>query len=265
MKDRIVLAYSGGLDTSVAINWLAQETDAEVIALTADVGQGGEDTEVIRQRALDCGAVEAVVADVRTRFAEQCCLPALLANGLYMDKYPLISAVSRPIIAESLIVAAREHGAQAVAHGSTGKGNDQARFEVSIAALAPDLKVLAPARDSGMTRDRAVAFALDKGLPIDTSNKSPYSIDQNVWGRTVECGPLEDLWNAPEPNVYVYTETPDSLKEPDEVVINFDSGRPIAIDGQSASTFQIISLLNDRAGAHGIGRLEHGRGSSGGN
>jgi argininosuccinate synthase len=255
MTERIILAYSGGLDTSVAIGWLAQESGIEVIAVTADVGQG-EDMEVIRQRALACGAVEAVITDARTTFAEECCLPALLANGLYMGKYPLISAVSRPAIARELVAAARAHGACAVAHGSTGKGNDQARFEISIKALAPDLRILAPVRDSGVTRDRAIMFALDKGLPIETSVKSPYSIDQNAWGRTAECGPLEDIWSAPAADIYCYTQDPAVAREPDEVTIAFEGGSPVAIDGEPVTMLEAILALNRRAGIHGVGRLD---------
>src|SRR3954469_2096078 len=205
MTDRVVLAYSGGLDTSVGIGWIAEETGAEVVAVAVDVGQGGEDLEQIRKRALACGAVEAVVADARDEFAEQYCLPALRAQALYMDRYPLVSALSRPLIVKHLVGAAKAHGAEAVAHGCTGKGNDQVRFEVGIGALAPELRVLAPVRDSGMTRDKAIAFAEEKGLPIDVTKKSPYSIDQNVWGRAIETGFLEDIWNGPIEDVYSYT------------------------------------------------------------
>ncbi len=255
-KDRVVLAYSGGLDTSVAIGWIAEETGAEVVAVAADVGQGGEDLEVIRQRALDCGAVEAVVADVRDEYADDYCLPALKANGLYMGRYPLVSALSRPLIAKHLVQAARDHGASKVAHGCTGKGNDQVRFEVGIGALAPDLQVLAPVRDSGMTRDKAIAFAEDKGLPIDVNKKSPYSIDQNVWGRAVETGFLEDPWNGPIEDVYDYTKAPDLQRTPDELVLTFSNGVPVAIDGRPVTVLQAIEELNRRAGAAGVGRLD---------
>src|SRR5881227_2633666 len=231
MTDRVVLAYSGGLDTSVAIGWIAAETGADVVAVAADVGQGGEDLDVIRQRALDCGAVEAVVVDARAEFAEDYCLPALRANALYMDRYPLVSALSRPVIVKHLVEAARYHGATMVSHGCTGKGNDQVRFEVGIAALAPELKILAPVRDSGMTRDKAIAFAEEKGLPIDVTKKSPYSIDQNVWGRAVETGFLEDVWNGPIEDVYSYTQAP-GLAEPDEVVVTFADGVPTHLDGK---------------------------------
>jgi len=256
MSNRIVLAYSGGLDTSVAIGWIAEQTGAEVIAVAGDVGQGGEDLEVIRQRALDCGAVDAVVADMREEFADDFCLPALKANALYMDRYPLVSALSRPVIVKHLVAAATYHGADTVAHGCTGKGNDQVRFEVGIGALAPHLKVLAPVRDSGMSRDKAIAFAEEKNLPIDVTKKSPYSIDQNVWGRAVETGFLEDIWNAPTEDVYNYTDDPSVRREPDEVVITFTHGVPSAIDGEPVGMLAAIEILNRRAGAQGVGRLD---------
>ena len=255
-RDRIVLAYSGGLDTSVAIGWIAAETGAEVIAVAADVGQGGEDLEVIRQRALDCGAVEAVVADVRDEYADEYCLPALQGNALYMGRYPLVSALSRPLIVKHLVAAAKEYGASTVSHGCTGKGNDQVRFEVGIGALAPDLRVIAPVRDSGMTRDKAIAFAEEKGLPIDVSKKSPYSIDQNVWGRAVETGFLEDPWNGPIEDVYAYTSDPTVAREADELVLTFTNGVPVAIDGRPVTVLQAIEQLNARAGAQGVGRLD---------
>jgi argininosuccinate synthase len=256
MSERIVLAYSGGLDTSVAIGWLAEETGGDVIALAVDVGQGGENLEEIRKRALACGAVEAEVADVRQEFAEEYCLPALRANALYMETYPLVSALSRPVIAKHLVAAARRHGATSVAHGCTGKGNDQVRFEVGVGALAPDLSVRAPVRDSGMTRDKAIAFAEERGLPIDVTRKSPYSIDQNLWGRAVETGFLEDPWNGPIEDVYAYTSDPAASHEPDEVVIGFSNGAPITIDGRAVSVLDAVLELNRRAGACGVGRLD---------
>jgi argininosuccinate synthase len=256
VKERVVLAYSGGLDTSVAIGWIAEKTGTEVIAVAADVGQGGEDMDVIRKRALDCGAVDAVVVDAKDEFAEEYCLPALKANALYMDRYPLVSALSRPVIVKHLVAAARYHGASIVAHGCTGKGNDQVRFEVGVGTLAPDLRVLAPVRDSGMTRDKAIAFAEQQQLPIDVTKKSPYSIDQNVWGRAVETGFLEDVWNAPIEDLYAYTKDPAVAREPDEVVISFDAGVPVAIDGTPVSMLQAIEVLNARAGGQGIGRLD---------
>jgi argininosuccinate synthase len=256
MTERVVLAYSGGLDTSVCIGWIAEQTGAEVIAVAVDVGQGGEDLETIRKRALDCGAVEAEVADARTEFAEEYCLPALKANALYMDRYPLVSALSRPTIVKHLVAAAKKHGASIVAHGCTGKGNDQVRFEVGIQSLAPELKCIAPVRDYGMTRDKAIAFAEAKALPIETTKKNPYSIDQNVWGRAVETGFLEDIWNGPIEDIYSYTANPATPREPDELVIAFESGVPVAIDGKKVSVLEAIVELNKRAGAQGVGRLD---------
>ncbi|MDF3288949.1 MULTISPECIES: argininosuccinate synthase [Streptomyces] len=256
MTERVVLAYSGGLDTSVCIGWIAEETGAEVIAVAVDVGQGGEDLDVIRKRALACGAVEAEVADAKDEFADEYCLPAIKANALYMDRYPLVSALSRPTIVKHLVSAAKKHGADTVAHGCTGKGNDQVRFEAGIASLAPDLKCVAPVRDYAMTRDKAIAFAEKAGLPIATTKKSPYSIDQNVFGRAVETGFLEDIWNAPIEDIYDYTENPATPRDPDEVVITFKHGVPVAIDGKAVSVLQAIQQLNERAGAQGVGRID---------
>jgi len=256
MKERIVLAYSGGLDTSVAIGWIAEERDAEIIAVAADVGQGGEDLEAIRQRALTCGAAESVVLDLKQEFADDFCLPALQSNALYMDRYPLVSALSRPVIVKHLVWAAKEYGATTVAHGCTGKGNDQVRFEVGIGALAPDLDVIAPVRDSGMTRDKAIEFAERNQLPIDVNKKSPYSIDQNVWGRACETGFLEDIWNGPIEDVYGYTADPASAREPDEVTIGFEHGVPTTLDGKPVTVLEAIEQLNTRAGAQGVGRID---------
>ncbi|KPC65086.1 argininosuccinate synthase [Streptomyces chattanoogensis] len=256
MTERVVLAYSGGLDTSVCIGWIAEETGAEVIAVAVDVGQGGEDLDVIRKRALACGAVEAEVADAKDEFADEYCLPAIKANALYMDRYPLVSALSRPTIVKHLVAAAKKHGATTVAHGCTGKGNDQVRFEAGISSLAPDLKCIAPVRDYAMTRDKAIAFCEANNLPIATTKKSPYSIDQNVFGRAVETGFLEDIWNAPIEDVYEYTQNPATPREADEVVITFEQGVPVAIDGKKVTVLQAIQELNERAGAQGIGRID---------
>ena len=256
MTDRVVLAYSGGLDTSVGIGWIAEATGAEVIAVAVDVGQGGEDLEVIRRRALDCGAVEAYVADARDEFAGEYCMPALKANGLYLDRYPLVSALSRPVIVKHLVRAARQFGATTVAHGCTGKGNDQVRFEVGITSLAPDLKCLAPVRDLALTRDKAIEFAERKKLPIATTKHNPFSIDQNVWGRAVETGFLEDIWNGPTKDVYTYTDDPTFPPVADEVVIRFEQGVPVAIDEVPVTPLQAIQELNRRAGAQGVGRID---------
>ncbi|MBS5948301.1 argininosuccinate synthase [Winkia sp. ACRQY] len=255
-KKRIVLAYSGGLDTSVAIGWIGEQTGAEVIAVAVDVGQGGEDLEVIRQRALDCGAVEAYVADAKEEFASEYCMPALQANALYQDKYPLVSAISRPLIVKHLVRAARQFGADTMAHGCTGKGNDQVRFEVSFTSMAPDLSCISPVRDLALTRDVAIEYAQEHQLPIETSKHNPFSIDQNVWGRAVETGFLEDLWNAPTKDVYTYTDDPTYPPLPDELVISFEKGIPVAIDGNLMNPLQIIQELNTRAGAQGIGRID---------
>ncbi|MBM3691053.1 MAG: argininosuccinate synthase [Actinobacteria bacterium] len=256
MKNRVVLAYSGGLDTSVAIGWLSRDLNADVIAVAADVGQGGEDMEVIRKRALSCGAVESVVLDLKNEFADEYCLPALKANALYMDRYPVVSSLSRPLISKHLVTEAQRFNANVVAHGCTGKGNDQVRFEVSIAALDPSLKIIAPVRDSGMTRDKAISFATENNLPIEVNKKSPYSIDQNVWGRAIETGFLEDIWNAPIEDIYSYTAAPNTNNAPDEVLFSFQNGTPVAIDGKTVSMLEAITLLNARAGAHGIGRID---------
>jgi argininosuccinate synthase len=256
VTDRVVLAYSGGLDTSVGIGWIAEATGAEVIAVAVDVGQGGEDLETIRRRALACGAVEAEVADARNEFADDYLRPALKANALYMQRYPLVSALSRPVIVKHLVAAARKHGASVVAHGCTGKGNDQVRFEVGIGALAPDMTCLAPIRDLALTRDKAIDYAEQHDLPIDVTKKSPYSIDQNVWGRAVETGFLEDIWNGPIEDVYSYTKNPAAPHEPDEVVVRFDHGVPVAIDGRDVTMIEAVEQLNRRAGAVGVGRLD---------
>ena len=256
MTDRVVLAYSGGLDTSVAIGWLADQTGAEVVAVAVDVGQGGEDMDEIRERALACGAVEAIVVDAKDEFAEEYCLPAVRANALYMDRYPIVSALSRPLIVKHLVEAARYHGATTVSHGCTGKGNDQVRFEVGTNALAPELKVIAPVRDYAWTREKAIVWAEEHNLPIDVNKKSPYSIDQNVWGRAVETGFLEDIWNGPIEELYSYTKNPAEPREADEVVITFEAGVPVAIDGKPVTMLQAIEQLNTRAGGQGVGRLD---------
>ena len=256
MTKRIVLAYSGGLDTSVAIGWITEQTGAEVIALAVDVGQGGEDLGTIRQRALDCGAAESVVADARAEFAAGYCLPALRANALYQQRYPLVSALSRPLIVSHLAEVAREYGATMVSHGCTGKGNDQVRFEAGLAALAPGVSVFAPVRDSGMTRDKAIAFAAEKGLPIEVTAKSPYSIDQNLWGRSCETGHLEDIWEAPHDDVWGYTSDPAQPQPADEVTISFADGLPVALDGRPLSPLELITELHTRAGRQGVGRID---------
>jgi argininosuccinate synthase len=256
MAERVVLAYSGGLDTSVGIGWLKDATGKEVVALAIDVGQSGEDMDVIRQRALDCGAVESIVVDAKDEFASDYVVPALKANALYQKRYPLVSALSRPLIAKYLASTAKELGANSVAHGCTGKGNDQVRFEAAVSALAPDLISLAPVRDFALTRDKAIEYAALHNLPIAQSKKSPYSIDQNVYGRAVETGFLEDPWNAPIEDLYTYTQDPAVTREPTEVVISFDQGVPVAIDGVAVTPLQAIEMMNLLAGNQGVGRID---------
>jgi argininosuccinate synthase len=256
MADRVVLAYSGGLDTSVGIGWLKDATGKEVVALAVDVGQGGEDMEDIRQRALGCGAVESIVVDAKEEFAADYLMPALKANALYQKTYPLVSALSRPLISKHLALTAKRLGADSVAHGCTGKGNDQVRFEAAVAALAPDLTSIAPVRDLALTRDKAIIYAEEHNLPIRQSAKNPYSIDKNVWGRAVETGFLEDPWNAPIEDLYEYTQDPSVFREADEVVITFEAGIPTAIDGVAMSPLAIVEQLNAVAGKHGVGRID---------
>ncbi len=256
MAERVVLAYSGGLDTSVGIGWLKDATGKEVVALAVDVGQGGEDMEDIRQRALDCGAVESLVVDARHEFADDFLMPALKANALYQKRYPLVSALSRPVIAKHLAITAKALGADSVAHGCTGKGNDQVRFEAAVAALAPELTSIAPVRDLALTRDKAIIYAEENNLPIRQSAKNPYSIDKNVWGRAVETGFLEDPWNAPIEDLYEYTMDPAVSKPADEVVITFAAGIPVAIGGVGMTALAIIEKMNELAGKHGVGRID---------
>ncbi|HET6794691.1 MAG TPA: argininosuccinate synthase [Acidimicrobiales bacterium] len=253
MAKRVALAYSGGLDTSVAVRWIMEEMGYEVVAVAVDVGQGG-DFEAIRQRALAAGAVEAVVVDAVEEFARDYVAPALLANALYEGKYPLVSALSRPCIAKHLVAAAREHGADAISHGCTGKGNDQVRFEVSARALAPDLDILAPVRDWGLTREQSIDYAERHGIPITVTKASPYSIDQNLWGRTIECGILEDPWEQPPEDVYELT-TP-TATEPREVVVGFEEGLPVSLDGRRMPLHELVLALSDTIGAYGWGRID---------
>jgi argininosuccinate synthase len=252
MAKRVVLAYSGGLDTSVAVRWMGEELGVDVIALAADVGQGG-DLEEVRRRALGAGAVEAVVVDCREEFARDYVAPAVKANALYEGKYPLVSSLSRPLIARHLVAAAREHGADAVAHGCTGKGNDQVRFEVSVRALAPDLEVLAPVRAWGLNRADAMEYADRFGIPVAATRKNPYSIDQNLWGRAVECGAIEDPWAPPPDDVYEMTV--ETGAAPVDIVVTFEEGVPTALMGQAMPLHELIVNLNS-VGSFGWGRLD---------
>jgi argininosuccinate synthase len=254
MAKRVVLAYSGGLDTSVAVRWMLDNQHVEVIALAVDVGQGSDDWDVVRQRALAAGAVEAIVVDAREEFARDYCVPTLKANALYEGRYPLVSALSRPVIVKQLVNAAREHAADAVAHGCTGKGNDQVRFEVATRALAPDLEVVAPVRSWGMTREDCILYAYDHGIPITATKEKVYSIDDNLWGRAIECGEMEDPWAVPPPGVWSMTMP--TATEPVDVVVGFEAGVPVALDGAALAPAALIARLNAQVGAFGWGRID---------
>ncbi len=271
MAERCVLAYSGGLDTSVAIRWLAEHKGLDVVALALDVGQEASPVaatdpavrgsapglEDVRQRALDCGAVDALVVDVRDEYAEHFVAPAIRANALYMGKYPLVSALSRPLIVHHLVRVAREMGSRVVAHGCTGKGNDQVRFEVGVMCLAPDLRTEAPIREWGLSRDEAIAWANKRGLPIPVKASSPYSIDENLWGRAAECGVLEDPWQKPPEDVFARSQDPRSAPdEPEELLLRFEDGVPVSVDGKEMPLRELVSEVDRRAGAHGVGRID---------
>jgi argininosuccinate synthase len=258
MAKRVVLAYSGGLDTSVGVRWMAEEWGVEVIALAVDVGQSTDDDwDTIRERALAAGAVEALVVDARAEFATDYCLPALRANALYEGKYPLVSALSRPVIVKHLVAAARDHQADAVAHGCTGKGNDQVRFEVSTRALAPDLEVLAPVRVWGFTREDSIDYALAHDIPIKVRKDNPYSIDENLWGRAIECGVIEDPWVAPPQEPYTLTTDPSQApRDPWEIVVRFEAGVPVALDDEALPLHELVGEVGRRVGSYGWGRID---------
>jgi argininosuccinate synthase len=255
--DKVVLAYSGGVDTSVCIPYLKQEWGVkEVITLAADLGQGDE-LEPIRLKALSSGAEVSLVRDVTTEFVTDYAFPAIQANTLYESRYPLSTALARPLIAKILVEAAAEYGADAVAHGCTGKGNDQVRFDVSIAALNPDLKVLAPAREWGMSREETIAYGEKFGIASPVKKSSPYSIDRNILGRSIEAGVLEDAWNEPPEEIYALTKAiADTPNEPTYTEIAFERGIPVAIDGKALSPVQLITELNAIAGNNGVGRID---------
>jgi argininosuccinate synthase len=257
MAKRVVLAYSGGLDTSVAVRWMIEEWKVEVVCVLVDVGQDpdySESFDDIRARALAAGALDFVVVDAREEMAAEFCAPAIAANALYEGKYPLVSALSRPVIVRHLVDQARKFGADAVAHGSTGKGNDQVRFEVGTHALAPDLEVLAPARLWGMTRADSVDYAAKWNIPIKATKEKIYSIDENLWGRAIECGEIEDPWAAPPDEPYTLTRV--TATQPVELTISFRAGVPAALDGVEMSLAELIKELTDRVGPTGYGRLD---------
>ncbi|MFN9859669.1 MAG: argininosuccinate synthase, partial [Pseudanabaena sp.] len=254
---KVVLAYSGGVDTSVCIPYLKQEWGVEeVITLAADLGQGDE-LAPIKQKALDSGASVSLVRDVTKEFVTDYAFPAIKANALYENRYPLTTALARPLIAKILVEAAEEYGADAVAHGCTGKGNDQVRFDVSIAALNPDIKVLAPAREWGMSREETIAYGEKFGIPSPVKKSSPFSIDRNLLGRSIEAGPLEDAWNEPPEEIYDFTKAiADTPDEPTYTEIGFEKGLPVSLDGQALEPVELITRLNAIAGGNGYGRID---------
>jgi argininosuccinate synthase len=253
MSEKVVLAYSGGLDTTVAVRWLKQNHDLDVVALAVDVGQGVE-VDSLRRRALDSGAVSAEVVDARAEFAADYVARVLAANALYQGKYPLISALSRPVICTHLADAAVRHGARYVAHGCTGKGNDQVRFELSLGALAPEVEVLAPARDWGMTRDQTIEYGLEHKLPISVVPSSPYSIDENLWGRAIECGVLEDPFAEPPDDIWLRTCQKET--EPAYLEIAFENGLPVALNGETMDFASLVARVDVLAGSFGFGRID---------
>ncbi|MBI4499357.1 MAG: argininosuccinate synthase [Chloroflexi bacterium] len=258
MPGKVVLAYSGGLDTSVAIRWIAEHEQAEVIALTINVGNQ-RDLEAIRERALQIGAAKALVVDARQLFVDHFIIPALKAGAVYEGQYPLATALSRPLIAKLLVDVARAEGATAVAHGCTGKGNDQVRFDVSVGALAPDLRVVAPVREWELkTREDEIEYAQRHGIPIPVTKASPYSTDENLWGRSIEAGILEDPWQEPPEEIYAWTRSPREAPDtPRYVEIGFEQGVPVSLDGQRLDGLTLISELTEIAGEHGVGRIDH--------
>lgn len=256
MKEKVILAYSGGLDTSVSIKWLTDQ-GYDVVACCLDIGEG-RDTQSIKDKALDVGAIESYAIDAREEFAQDFALIALQGNTFYENSYPLVSALSRPLIAKKLVELAIATGATTVAHGCTGKGNDQVRFEVAIAALAPHLKVIAPVREWKWSREEEIAYAAEKGVPIPADLDNPYSIDQNLWGRACECGVLEDPWATPPRGAYAITqELEDTPDVPTIVEITFDQGIPTALDGETLNLAELIMKMNRLAGEHGLGRIDH--------
>ena len=255
-REKVILAYSGGLDTSIMVPWIQENYDLDVVTFTCDLGQG-TDLEAVREKALSTGAVEAVVADARALFVDYFVVPALMANAMYEGRYPLATALGRPLIAWMMVDAAKKHGATHVAHGCTGKGNDQVRFDVTFHTLAPELKIIAPVREWKMTRTQSLEFAAKHKIPVDATKQSIYSVDQNLWGRSVECGALEDPWVAPPSDAYQWTadpaETPD---KPEMVEIGFDKGKPVRLNGTEMDPVELIETLQPIAGRHGVGRID---------
>ena len=254
---RCVLAYSGGLDTSVSIRWLQERLGYEVITCTADIGEA-KNIEEVTDRALRTGAVAAYSVDARRLFVEEFCFPSLAASAMYEGAYPLATALARPLIAKILVDVARDEGAEAIAHGCTGKGNDQVRFDVATAALAPELEVVAPVRDWEMGRPQEIEFARAHGIEVPVTQESPYSVDANIWGRSIEAGPLEDPWQEPTPDVFAWTVDPHAAPEEGLLIsLGFEHGIPVTLDGERLTGDILVTRLNALAGAHGVGRIDH--------
>ncbi len=256
-RDKVILAYSGGLDTSVMVPWIGEKYNLDVVTFTVDLGQG-EDIQKIREKAKKTGAVDAVALDARNLFVDCFVWPALMAGAMYEGKYPLATALGRPLIAKLMVDAAREHHAVAVAHGCTGKGNDQVRFDVTFQTLAPTLKIIAPIREWKMTRDEEIKFAQKHGIPVEATKENPFSIDQNLWGRSCEAGVLEDPWEEPPPEAFAWTVDPAKApNEPEYVEIEFEQGRPVGLNGKRLDGVPLIEELNRLGGRHGVGRIDH--------
>lgn len=254
-KEKVILAYSGGLDTSVAITWLMKDYD--VLAVCMDVGEG-KDLDFIHDKALKVGAVESYVLDVKDEFAEEYVLPALQAHAYYEQKYPLVSALSRPVISKKLVEIAHKTGATTIAHGCTGKGNDQVRFEVAIAALDTELKVIAPVREWKWSREEEIEYAKANGVPVPADLDNPYSVDQNLWGRANECGVLENPWNQAPEDAFGITNSPEEAPDtPEFIDIEFKEGKPVALNGKEMKLADLIQEVNAIAGKHGVGRIDH--------
>lgn len=256
MNEKLVLAYSGGLDTSAAIKWIKEKYGTDVITVTIDVGNE-KDFTLVKEKAINAGALKAIVIDAKDSYVNEFIFPALKANAFYEGEYPLATALSRPLMARLMVEIARQEGANTIAHGCTGKGNDQVRFEVSIAALAPEIQTLAPAREWGMTREETIAYAKKHGIPVPVTVKSPYSVDAAVWGRSIECGILEDPWNEPPQDAYEMTVSVDQAPEkPEYIEIDFEEGIPVALNGAAMGGLDLIQKLNVVAGGHGVGRID---------
>src|SRR6516162_9038407 len=256
-RSKVILAYSGGLDTSVMVPWIGEKYNLDVVTFTVDLGQG-EDIERIRKKALTTGAVDAIALDARNLFVDWFVFPALMAGAIYEGKYPLATALGRPLIAKLMVDAAREHHAKAVAHGCTGKGNDQVRFDVTFQTLGPDLQIIAPVREWKMSRPDSLAYAAKHNIPVEATKESPYSVDLNLWGRSCEAGVLEDPWDEPPEDAYAWTVNP--MKAPNEpayVEIEFEQGRPVGLDGKRVDGVPLLDRLNKLGGHHGVGRIDH--------